>query len=81
MFVNGISQATSGTLANKLCRLNVAELQIGEPIYGENMVSLEQSGTKGFSTVFISIRFAEQHNKNRRKSNIQKYVLFFKFKV
>ena len=52
-------------------------LGIGESIFGKNMVNPEEIGTKGSSTVFISVRVAEQHSKNRGNSNVQKYIFLF----
>ena len=45
---------------------------LGGQFTEKNMVNLEQIVTKCFSTVFISIGYAEQHSKNLRKSNIKK---------
>ena len=42
----------------------------------KNIVNHEQIVTKGFSMNFISIGIAEQHSKNRGKSNVQNNILF-----
>ena len=48
----------------------------GKSIYGKNIVNLEQIGTKGLSTVFISIENVEQLIELRGKSNFKKYTFF-----
>ena len=53
---------------------------LGESIYEKKYGQLEQIVTNDFLMVFICIGVAEQHSKNRGKSNVQKYI-FFTFKV